>query len=237
MQNERKEHELWSRLLWLLLLLLPLAILFLTPGGAFLGGGIWFLITVLLSFWLIRGILGSPMKCSRVEPQIHTLDTAEEPSAVREVMGIRVRTEEAGIKVFRGKLSVPAAIAYEKLKLAFRGSAIPMVREDDQAGAAILLVPDATGNSSSERPIRAWVHWLLFGLTLMTTTWAGAAHQGVDLLREPGRFVVGLPYALGLMAILGVHELGHYFTARKHGMRVTPPYFIQIGRASCRERV
>jgi membrane-associated protease RseP (regulator of RpoE activity) len=48
------------------------------------------------------------------------------------------------------------------------------------------------------------------------------------LLREPQRFAAGLPYAFGLMAILGVHELGHYFTARHHEMNVTPPYFIPV---------
>lgn len=103
-----------------------------------------------------------------------------------------------------------------------------MLREDDKGRPAILLVPGAADKSSVERPIRPWVHWLLFGLTLLTTTWAGAAHQGIDLVREPARFIAGLPYAFGLMAILGVHELGHYFAARKHGMRVTPPYFIPV---------
>ena len=48
------------------------------------------------------------------------------------------------------------------------------------------------------------------------------------ILREPERFTVGLPYSLALMAILGCHELGHYFTARHHGMNVTPPYFIPV---------
>jgi membrane-associated protease RseP (regulator of RpoE activity) len=33
------------------------------------------------------------------------------------------------------------------------------------------------------------------------------------------------------MAILGVHELGHYFMARRHGIRVTPPYFIPVPMA------
>jgi membrane-associated protease RseP (regulator of RpoE activity) len=69
-------------------------------------------------------------------------------------------------------------------------------------------------------------HLLLFVLTLLTTTWAGALHAGVNLLQEPGRIAVGLPYSLGLMLILGAHELGHYFTARRHGVRVTLPYFI-----------
>jgi membrane-associated protease RseP (regulator of RpoE activity) len=30
------------------------------------------------------------------------------------------------------------------------------------------------------------------------------------------------------LAILGVHELGHYFTARYHQIHVTPPYFIPV---------
>ena len=54
----------------------------------------------------------------------------------------------------------------------------------------------------------------------------------MDLLKDPARFVVGLPYALGLLAILGVHELGHYFTAKHHDIRVTPPYFIPVPFAS-----
>lgn len=228
MQSEVKEHQLLSRLLWILLLLLPLAILFLMPGGGILGGGVWFLVTLLISMWLIHAVLGSAIKEKPEEPKTRMLDVSEEPSAVREVMGVQVATEEAGIQIFRGKLLVPAAAAYERLKVALRGSVVPLLREDGKARDAILLVPDAVGKSSAEHPIRPLVHWVLFGLTLMTTTWAGAAHQGIDLLREPAKFVAGLPYALGLMAILGVHELGHYFAARKHQIRVTPPYFIPV---------
>ncbi len=228
MQDKRQQNQLWSRLLWILLLLLPVAILFLAPGGGFVRGAIWFWLTLAVSFWLAWSIFGSPNEDKATEPQIRMLETDEEPSAIREVMGVNVAMEEAGIQVFRGKLLLPAATVYEKLKATFRGKAIPMVREDERGGSAILLVPDGNHESPSEHPIRPWVHWLLLGLTLLTTTWAGAAHQGVDLLREPIRFAVGLPYSLGLMAILGIHELGHYFTARKHGMRVTPPYFIPV---------
>ena len=67
---------------------------------------------------------------------------------------------------------------------------------------------------------------LLFAATVLTTTWAGAAHVGFNLLRDPGRWTAGAPYALALLTILGVHELGHYFTARRRGIHVTLPYFI-----------
>ncbi|UBF28998.1 site-2 protease family protein [Kovacikia minuta CCNUW1] len=38
----------------------------------------------------------------------------------------------------------------------------------------------------------------------------------------------GLPYALALMAILGVHEMGHYLTARRYKIQTTLPYFIPV---------
>ena len=68
------------------------------------------------------------------------------------------------------------------------------VQEDEQLGAKIVLIPKGSEEGVSRKPVRPWLHWLLFGLTLVTTTWAGASHQGVDLAQEPGRFAVGLPY-------------------------------------------
>jgi len=67
---------------------------------------------------------------------------------------------------------------------------------------------------------------VLLAATLVTTTWAGAWHLGVDLRQEPGRWLVGAPYALALLTILGIHELGHYMIARRRGIHVTLPYFI-----------
>jgi membrane-associated protease RseP (regulator of RpoE activity) len=71
-----------------------------------------------------------------------------------------------------------------------------------------------------------WINILLFVVTLFTTTYAGAWQQGFDLLRDFSRFEYGLPFALTLMSILLVHELGHYTLARIHGVNATLPYFI-----------
>ena len=62
--------------------------------------------------------------------------------------------------------------------------------------------------------------------TLATTTWAGATFHGIEAGAGPSRWVVGLPYALALLAILGIHEMGHYLMARKRGVPVSLPYFI-----------
>ena len=67
-----------------------------------------------------------------------------------------------------------------------------------------------------------------FVATLVTTTWAGALHNGIDLVREPGRWTAGLPYAFALLLVLGVHEMGHYLAARYHRVRVSLPYFVPL---------
>lgn len=73
----------------------------------------------------------------------------------------------------------------------------------------------------------------LFFSTLLTTTLAGLNFSVPDLTRQlirdqPQLILQGLPYALALMAILGIHELGHYFTARRYRIKATLPYFIPV---------
>ena len=84
-------------------------------------------------------------------------------------------------------------------------------------------------------PVGGWgaVHLMLFLATAYTTTLAGALYLAADLesldprlLMDPGFLVLGLPYSLCLLAILGVHEMGHYLACRKYGVAASLPYFI-----------
>lgn len=78
----------------------------------------------------------------------------------------------------------------------------------------------------SWRPGRLWLHIVLFLSTLITTTVAGALQSGVDPLAEPWQITAGLPFAVTLMTILLVHEMGHYLMSRYHRVHATLPYFI-----------
>lgn len=73
-----------------------------------------------------------------------------------------------------------------------------------------------------------WVHIGLFAATLSTTTFAGAILSGE--FREGERIfnwlVNGLRFSLPLLAILGVHEIGHYIASRVHNISATLPFFI-----------
>ena len=71
-----------------------------------------------------------------------------------------------------------------------------------------------------------YLHILLFILTFLTTLTAGAIQKGIDVIKESGRIIEGLPFAGTLMTILLCHELSHYIASKKHHTQATLPYFI-----------
>ena len=70
------------------------------------------------------------------------------------------------------------------------------------------------------------VNLILFLLTIFTTLLAGAIMEGVNPLNNPFGIIVGWPFSVTLMLILGFHEFGHYYFAQKHNVVATLPYFI-----------
>lgn len=81
-------------------------------------------------------------------------------------------------------------------------------------------------NGAMREQRKPWLHILLFLSTLVTTTLAGAMQSGVDPLSNPSQLYSGLPFAVTLMTILLVHEMGHYLVSRYHGVGASLPYFI-----------
>ena len=94
---------------------------------------------------------------------------------------------------------------------------------------------------------RLWVQLLLFGLTVVTTTLAGASHYEFfkinlaildqpDLLKQAltasvgtsSFYLQGLWYSLTILTILGCHEMGHYVACLKYGVIATRPYFLPV---------
>lgn len=83
----------------------------------------------------------------------------------------------------------------------------------------------------TEPAARAWLHLLLFVLTLLSMAVAGALQQGVNPLasrRALVHLVEGIPFAATLLAILTVHEFGHYYAARRWQVRASLPYFLPL---------
>ena len=100
-------------------------------------------------------------------------------------------------------------------------------------------VPVGAVRPSPPPPQRIWLHLLLLGLTLVTTTVFGAlafadvppeARGGslLALITQPAFVRAGLSFSLPLLLILLAHEMGHYLACRHHRLDATLPYFLPV---------
>lgn len=85
------------------------------------------------------------------------------------------------------------------------------------------------------RPRRASINIVLFVLTFLSALLSQllpkletqSLHDALLLVwHRPELLLLGLPFAVTLMAILLAHEMGHYLTARRYGVDQSLPYFI-----------
>jgi membrane-associated protease RseP (regulator of RpoE activity) len=81
------------------------------------------------------------------------------------------------------------------------------------------------------------VHVLLFAATVLTTTLAGIDHwlsftqEYLNAATLPPLLSLvpyGLWYSTTILAILGCHELGHYFACRYYDVDATRPFFLPV---------
>jgi membrane-associated protease RseP (regulator of RpoE activity) len=143
--------------------------------------------------------------------------TAEDVFAVRE------RQVRGGIIVFRGALRTEPRHALDVLLARFRPFGYtPFMRVE--GGEVVIQARPLAETVERTRP---GINVALFLLTCLTTLVAGSgAFLSFDPFEEPARVLSGAPFAFTLLAILGVHEFGHYFTARHYRASVSLPYFI-----------
>ena len=142
----------------------------------------------------------------------------------------------------RGKLRTAPEKAYKSIKKnieqVFGDRFLILFQEGLQGKPFFALVPnpwskgEAKPNESKADLKRPLFALGLLLLTLLTTTVVGTIDMaGVSrevLNNDPKVLLQGLPYSLGLIAILGVHELSHYLTAVRYKIATTLPYFIPI---------
>jgi len=128
---------------------------------------------------------------------------------------------------FGGRLLVSPDVAVERLRprLAPHGYT-PFLQEDHGT-----VWVHAVNQMDAIQPSRLWVHLAFFLATVLTTLLAGSLQSGVapgELWEHPSRILMGLPFSVTLLGILGVHEFGHYTVGRLHKMPVSLPYFIPV---------
>jgi membrane-associated protease RseP (regulator of RpoE activity) len=147
---------------------------------------------------------------------------------VAPVIDVRRARMEDGIALVDGRLRGASSQSFAALERLLAPKRLTPLLQDAGNGAVKLAALPVAVDAELRRHSNVTVNVLLFLATVATTVWVGALHQGVNLLQEPGRFTVGMPYALALLGILGVHEFGHYVIGRWHGVDVSLPYFIPV---------
>ncbi|MFN5972776.1 MAG: site-2 protease family protein [Microcystis sp.] len=139
----------------------------------------------------------------------------------------------------RGKLRAVPEEAYQVIKnnveKVFGDRFLLLFQESFQGQPFFALVANPwqqkTETIETEKITRPFLALGLLLLTLLTTTVIGAGLSGItaqQLENNSSLLLQGLPYSLGLIAILGLHEFSHYFTAVKYKIKTTLPYFIPI---------
>ena len=137
---------------------------------------------------------------------------------------------------YRGRLLLAdSAQAYDQLAEALRPREITPLFRKEKDQQVVLLVQGVL----RPQPSKAWVNFLLFGLTMLSVFFAGAYYtfgtqsQGPENLSLqsllpylPGVIAGGLAFMVSLLAILLAHEFGHYLASRYHHTHATLPYFI-----------
>jgi membrane-associated protease RseP (regulator of RpoE activity) len=137
--------------------------------------------------------------------------------AVEQVRG------EGHAVAFGGRLLLSPSAAVTELLARFRPFGYTPFLQAGQGLTWVRALPFV----DVEMPSRPRTNIILFLLTVVSTLVAGSgAFFAFDPLAEPRRLLEGVPFAFTLLAILGTHEFGHYFTARAYGASVSLPYFI-----------
>ncbi len=158
------------------------------------------------------------------------------PWSVYYIQNIEYRPQAV---ICRGKLKTNPTNAYQQVKSNIEaqfGERFVLIFQEGLNGKPFfVLVPNTqaakTHTRHSEKLTRPGLALVLLVATFMTTTLVGTRIAGIDPTSgysHPVTFLKGLPYALAIIAILGIHELGHYLTARYYKIRSTLPYFIPV---------
>jgi membrane-associated protease RseP (regulator of RpoE activity) len=140
---------------------------------------------------------------------------------------------------FRGRLLKDSVEAYDELAATLRPIGFtPLFRQEGEDHVVLLVQGVNQPRASDVR-----VNLLLFVLTLLSVLYVGATMS--PSLSEPAsgasglsffetlvliarNLPAGLPFAVSLLGILGVHEFGHYLAARRNRTAVSFPYFIPM---------
>ncbi|HRW08253.1 MAG TPA: site-2 protease family protein [Caldilineaceae bacterium] len=149
------------------------------------------------------------------------------------------RDQRQGAVIVHGRLHKPSHEVFTRWLQELNALGYtPVLRHRDEKPGPIddrnVMLQVFAGVAPKQRS-NIWINVVLFAITVISTMWVGMSlseaavdFNSVSDLFRPSNIILGWPFALTLLGILGAHEFGHYFAARYHKVAVTLPYFIPM---------
>jgi membrane-associated protease RseP (regulator of RpoE activity) len=152
------------------------------------------------------------------------------------VQDVQLRGPGPAPIVFSGRyLGVERDGSYDELRRRFQRYGFTPLLRHEEGRDRLLVLPGVIPEGRTGNPL---INIVLFILTVLTTLAAGAELAGQsgllqallagEILTAARLALAGAPFSMTLLAILGVHEFGHYAAARWHRVTATLPYFIPM---------
>jgi len=138
--------------------------------------------------------------------------------------------------IFKGNLrgAEPEAI-YARLATALEercGDRYRLFLVDGPEGKPVIIVLPSSNDPQPSTLSQKILAVALLIATIVTSIEAVGLLLKFDFFDTPERFPEALPISLGIWTILAAHELGHWWQAQRHQVRLSLPFFIpnlQIG--------
>jgi membrane-associated protease RseP (regulator of RpoE activity) len=140
---------------------------------------------------------------------------------LKEVMNIEHARMEHFCLVWEGTFKIPEKDALNFIKENAESLNLDVSFKSKKGKIAVAFRPKIKTKKS-----KIWINIVFLILTFLTTLMAGAFLQGFNPFAPITNLLKGIPFSISIMIILGSHELGHYFMAKKNKVDTTLPYFI-----------
>ncbi|MGI8499674.1 MAG: site-2 protease family protein [Hassallia sp.] len=164
----------------------------------------------------------------------------EELNAIKGIFGLDTffATEAIAYQqgaIFKGNLRGDPEEVHNRLTTSLQerlGDKYRLFLVENSDGKPVIIVLPSSNDPRPSTVSQKIFAGILFIATIATCLEAAGLLLRFDLFDNPSRFAEALPIGAGILAILLIHEIGHWLLARQHQIRLSLPFFlpaVQIG--------
>ncbi|MBD2097212.1 site-2 protease family protein [Trichocoleus sp. FACHB-591] len=131
--------------------------------------------------------------------------------------------------IFKGNLRGDVEVAYSRLAGSLEerlGDRYRLFLVENQDGRPVVIVLPSRNDPKPTTLPQKLLALSLAIATVATCLETGGILLGFDFFSAPERFREVLPIGGGILAVLAAHEIGHRVLARRHQVRLSPPFFF-----------